>query len=224
MTRPTDNVVPFRGRTRSQFAGRTDAGHVLSQLPDLGGPDKARPEFMAAVDAWTPAQGGLVLCGPTGSGKSTAARLLVLRLLDEREDATSTMWVLARDLATSPELAERARRVRLLVLDDLGQESDHECTCKRCNDAKAALFAVLDHRHTRFPTIVTTGIRKEELGPHPDERGVMMLQGRYSGALARRLGEFRGRAVQVVDVFKRPPRPRPPSDQEELARRQGETL
>lgn len=164
------------------FAGRTDAHHVLSQLPELpelGGPEHSDARFIRAVEAWSPSGGGLVLLGPTGCGKTTAAVHLVRRLLATREDATSTAFVLARDLVSDPALVDRARRVRYLVLDDLGRE----------HDPRGVLFGVLDHRHTRYPTIVTSGIRAED------------LQDYYKGAFVRRLAEYRGRPVRMVSIF-----------------------
>lgn len=191
------------------FSNRQDADHVLRTLPQLGGPESADPRFIAAVEAWDPdaGQGGLVFMGPTGCGKTTAAVYLVRRHLALRENATSTAFMIARDLANDPELQERARRVRLLVLDDLGKE----------HDPRNVIFGVLDYRHTRFPTVVTTGLRADDLDRNQD------------GALTRRIAEFQGKRVQMVSVFASKPRlvpdgKRPPGDQEELARRTGEKL
>jgi DNA replication protein DnaC len=183
------------------FANRLDADHVTRPLPDLGGPDKALPVFIEAVEFWAPDKGGLILSGPTGSGKTTAVLHLIRRHLATREDATSTAFMLAADLVDDPSLIDKAKRVRLLVLDDVGKE----------HDPKNVLFRVLDYRFTRVPTIVTTGLSVDDLNRS------------YDGAFVRRLGEFKGSKSRIVTTF--PPakvRPRPPSDQDEQARRLGE--
>lgn len=190
------------------FADRDDAAHVLAQLPPVGGPEKADVRFAHAVERWSPRRGagGLVLLGPTGTGKTTAAVHLVRLFLARFEVGTSTLFALASDLAESRELAERAKLVRLLVLDDLGKEKD----------PSNRIFQVLDHRHTRNPTVITTGIKPEDLDAH------------YDGATIRRMFEFRGHEVARVSAFRstqQSPRPvRGPGDQEELARRLGERL
>lgn len=161
------------------FAGRKDAAHVLAQLPPVAGPERAHQRFVDAVERWHPKNGGLALLGPTGSGKTTAAVYLVHRFLAAFEVGTSTMFVIASDLADSPELVERAKMVRLLVLDDLGKEKDPH----------SRIFRVLDHRHTRLPTVVTMGIDPEDLDNH------------YDGATIRRIFEFRGQKIQRVSTF-----------------------
>ena len=167
------------------YADRTDASHVLSQLPPLGGPECADSRLIEAVEAWQPRDdqgpcGGLVLLGPTGVGKTTAAVHLVRRCLARYEAATSTMFALAADLADGTDVdIERAKRVRLLVLDDLGREYD----------PRNRLFRVLDHRCSYRPTVITSGVRPEEL----DER--------FGGAMVRRMFDFRGRKVARVSVF-----------------------
>lgn len=175
------------------FANRTDADHVIAQLPPVGGPENADQRFVRACDGWGPkdaqgrAQGGLVMLGPTGSGKTTAAVHLVRCFLARYEVATSTMFTLASDLADGGDAElDRAKRVRLLVIDDLGKE----------HDPRNRIFRVLDHRHTRLPTIITSGIRPEDL----DER--------FGGATVRRMFEFRGRPVARVSLFQRPTKPK----------------
>ena len=170
------------------FASRTDAEHVFAQLPPVGGPEKSAPAFIRAVTSWTPrsATGGLVLLGPTGTGKTTAAVHLVKLALARWEIATSTLFALASDLAEDRDLAERAKRVRFLVLDDLGKEKDQF----------NRIFQVLDHRHTRNPTFITCGINPGDLTSH------------YDGAMLRRVFEFRGAKVQSVSTFKTQSLPR----------------
>lgn len=198
-------------RAEGRFADRTDAHHVLAQLPPVGGPERSHPLFVRAVENWRPRAkdrtelGGLILVGPTGTGKTTALVHLAHLLLAKDEAATSMLFVIASDLVEDQALVERAKRVKYLLLDDTGKESD----------PKNRLFSVLDHRHTRSPTFVSTGLSLSDLEQH------------YDGATVRRLFEFRGNKVQVFSSFalsKKVAAVRPPSDQQELARRMGETL
>lgn len=165
---------------KDEFANRLDADHVIQQLPPVGGPEHAARNLIEAVEAWTPSdKGGLVMLGPTGSGKTTAACHLVRTLLGRYEWATSTAFMIASDLADSEELVEKAKRVRMLIIDDLGKE----------HDRKKRIFRVLDHRHTRYPTVITCGIKPSDLDQH------------YDGATIRRMFEFRGQKVARVSSF-----------------------
>lgn len=176
--------------TEGRFANRQDHHHVLAQLPPLGGPENAKPAFVRAVEKWRPRDpsgrelGGLVLMGPTGDGKSTALRHLALWLLARVEAATSMLFVTASDLVEDRDLVERAKRVRFLMLDDVGKEKDPH----------NRLFSVLDYRHTRFPSFLTTGINAVDLDTH------------YDSATIRRMFEFRGARVQVVSTFAAKPK------------------
>lgn len=198
--------MKYEGR----YAERSDHYHVLAQLPPVGGPERAHELFRSAVEDWRPSRagrelGGLVLLGPTGDGKTTALRHLALILLAKLEAATSMMFVLASDLADSRELAERAKTVRFLFLDDMGRE----------RDPYNRIFQVLDYRHNRAPTFISSGLQLSDLEQH------------YDGATMRRMFEFRGVKVRCVHTFVRSPQPlqvKPPREQNELARRLGERL
>ncbi|HSC89387.1 MAG TPA: ATP-binding protein, partial [Polyangiaceae bacterium] len=114
-------------------------------------------------------------------------------------------FCLASDLAADRDgiLTDRAKRVALLVLDDLGKEED----------PKRRIFAVLDHRHTRRPTVITSGLKLDDLDRHYSD-----------GAMSRRIVEFRGQMVSFVSAFKsdQPLRVVGPGDQDAVAARLGE--
>lgn len=198
-------------RAEGKYSNRTDAHHVLAQLPPVAGPEKAHPLFVKAVEAWRPRNrdgdelGGLALLGPTGTGKTTALVHLAHRLLARDLAATSMLFVIASELVDDPALVAAAKRVRYLLLDDVGKE----------HDPRSRLFAVLDHRHTRLPTFTSSGLSLADLESH------------YDGATARRLFEFRGAKVHAISAFVAKAKlaaVRPPSDQGDLARRLGEQL
>lgn len=131
-----------------------------------------------------------VLLGPTGCGKTTAARLLDL-LAPRFAGFNGTYWIRAADLATAerrhglgmgwpPEL-ERAREAQALVIDDVGNERE-----------TSSLMDVLDHRYANgLPTIVTSGFTKKELSAH------------IGAAAVRRIVEqhVEGMSVLMVDCY-----------------------
>jgi DNA replication protein DnaC len=87
--------------------------------------------------------------------------------------------MLASDLAENDLLLETAKRVKLLVLDDIGKE----------HDPKSRIFRALDYRHTRVPTVITTGLNQEDLVNH------------YDSATLRRMAEFLGKQIPRISVF-----------------------
>lgn len=149
------------------------------------------PDFLRAVNGWTWGCGNLLLLGPTGSGRSTAAAVLYRRLLaigvrdggEAWERARFLAWFHAGDLAEArrehalgkgeaPELG-RAARARLLVLDDAGWEQD-PFVCSM----------VLKERYELgVPTIITSGKTESELIAH------------YGAAVVRRMTEAGGRCL-----------------------------
>jgi DNA replication protein DnaC len=151
-----------------------------------------------AVDSHAISSGGLLLAGPTGLGKTIGAYLLAYRTVEEAYDANNTdeeedrvVWVRALDLAVArsqqklgsgeAEIVARAMRLPLLVLDDLGQESERDFV---------VLFDVSDQRYvTGLPTILTTGLTLAE------------LEQRYGAPFVRRLVEAGGKRARVLDLF-----------------------
>lgn len=173
------------------FKDRDDAHHVLAQLPRLAPPEKVHPMIREALDNWKPGDGNLVIAGPTNSGKTSGVANRCRALLEEYESATSMIFAEAQELVADPQLRERAKRVKILIVDDLGQEADD----------KNRLFLVYNHRYVRgLDTITTTGWRIEDLERRPG----------MSSALIKRIKHKsrRGRYIpgKTIEVFKqRPP-------------------
>ena len=157
---------------------------------------RAGERIIGQISAWGPSKGNLVLLGDTGAGKTSAAAWVAKRLavaLARRsdgglDDALRFRWVTARalgvarreaKLGASVELLERAKRAKLLVLDDVGQ-----------GDSRDDLFDVLDHRYTMSaPTIVTSGLRMRE------------LEDRFGPEVRRRIMTCGGRDALVVEAW-----------------------
>jgi DNA replication protein DnaC len=138
------------------------------------------------------AEESVLLMGPTGVGKSTAAALALRRQIRARirtKKPVEVSWYYARALAHSaryyplgegePPDIEKARTRRLLVLDDLGLERDH-----------GEIVDVLHARYEQgFPTWTTTGLNYEQLND------------RYGEALVRRLTDGLGDDGISVNAF-----------------------
>ncbi len=145
------------------------------------------PGIVATCQKWEPAEGNLVLVGPTGVGKTATAVALFFRLAEraldieavqeDRQLASGAFFCTAADLVAAnrahplgrgpaPQV-RRAIRARLLVLDELGFEPRDE-----------TIFGVIDARYKRRlaqSTIATTAL---------DRHG---LRERYGDAFVRRL-------------------------------------
>lgn len=155
---------------------------------------RSAPQLQKVAAEWSPSRGSILLLGPTGVGKTSAAVALAHRLADEAEraalgDAVSaesrahvelvgrahwtTAWEIVRAQreqrlgAGESGLIQDAVHASILFLDELGPEP---------NAQGELLFDIIDRRVTRGrPTIVTSGRTREEL-----------VQ-RYGAALLRRL-------------------------------------
>lgn len=160
------------------------------------------PDFLRAINGWTWGCGNLLLLGPTGSGRSTAAAVLYRRLLslavrdggEAWENARLMAWFHAGDLAEAkrehslgkgeaPEIGQ-ASRARLLVLDDAGWDRD-PFVCS----------FVLKERYERgYPTIITSGKTEDELIAHYGAPVVRRMtesggSGRPRGGIMERFGK-----------------------------------
>lgn len=206
----------FERVERTQRA--TDAREIRDRLPVVfrhttatilaariaSTPDGAR--MLKAASAWHPGGGNLLLLGPTGIGKSTAAAVLFRRLLGAGIRDGGPAWELAQSLhwfsAESLSLARRwhplgqgeapdimsAMFGRFLVIDDLGWDRDVQ-----------TVSDVMAVRYDRgLPTIITSG-------KTPDE-----LTAQYGAAVVRRARESGGPDRDtLVDLFPPPTEPKP---------------
>lgn len=121
---------------------------------------RCAPVLVRAVTEWR-VDRSIILMGVTGTGKTTACVKLVHRLVQRAmaeggehiARARSVLWVDADDLTRSGgsrdvgdyELLERARRSRVLVLDDVASPS------------KTLLSIIRARLKRRVPTVVTCG-------------------------------------------------------------------
>lgn len=150
------------------------------------------PRLQALASRWTPERGSMLILGPTGVGKTSTLVALVVRLIREAVQAADPEHILTGARWTSGlELVEarretrlgaedvvlgRARRARLLVLDELGQE---------LGDPRWLLELIDDRYRRSAPTLTTSGLTRAE------------LEGRYGSGAVRRLVEPVG---QVIDL------------------------
>jgi hypothetical protein len=175
---------------RTSLADRTERD-CLCHLPRwaVAQTERARlvviaPPLRSAIARWQP-PANLLLLGPTGTGKTTAAAHLILTMLGRWLDADCTGELVDVHWIQSTRL-ERARREHglgqgeslplvtardcgLLVIDDLGQEPSRGETC---------IWDVIDRRYSDcLPTIITSGLTRGDLAS------------RYGAAFVRRLNQ-----------------------------------
>lgn len=158
------------------------------------------PELARAAKLWHPSSGNLLMCGPSGQGKTTSAIHIARRMLRAAEDhgtlpaarelAAGIRFVSARHIAaemtthlvvssaarsreSTPEVMRVAIRARLLILDELGKEQD---------DRHQAVARVIQDRYdARDDGKRRLTISTSELTPEGIEE-------RYGAAVVRRLG------------------------------------
>ena len=131
-------------------------------------PSSFREAYHAAQRFVTDLQGWLVLCGPSGTGKTHLAAAVGNALV---ESSQPVRFVSVPDLldhlrstfdpavgAQYDEIFMQAIEAPILILDDLGAQSATAW-------ADEKLDQILTHRfNRRLPTLVTTGLRFDELG------------------------------------------------------------
>jgi len=131
-------------------------------------PSSFREAYHAAQRFVTDLQGWLVLCGPSGTGKTHLAAAVGNALVETNQPVR---FVSVPDLldhlrsafdpavgAQYDEIFLQAIEAPILILDDLGAQSATAW-------ADEKLDQILTHRfNRRLPTLVTTGVRFDELG------------------------------------------------------------
>ena len=117
---------------------------------------------------------GILMMGPVGGGKTFLACAIANALLDE---GTEVLFVIVPDLLdqiratygkyneqTEQDLMETARKVKVLILDDLGA---HNYT----DWARNKIYSILNHRmNNMLPTVITTNLDLAEMEEYLGER------------------------------------------------------
>ncbi len=183
-----------RVEQRTEWKRRTALARARGEWTDddaaFAGAVKSR-KMRAVADRWSLNSGGLLLTGPTGCGKTSAARRALRRLVraatSERDPVLAFRWLTAVEIARArrnhplgqgdPPIIEAAATASLLVLDELGHEALDE-----------SIFEVLDRRYVaQLRTIVTAG------------RPATELRERYGAACIRRIHEPGGAVIEAWD-------------------------
>lgn len=185
--------------------------HGPVALADLGPEqllERVDPKLRPLATGLRPEHGGRLICGPTGIGKSTALVSVLWRCEWARPEATHrdddfsatpqgdwAFWARAADLPFArlshglgegeAELVALAKNAPVLVLDDLGWESQRA-------GAADVIAEVIGERYDRGRiTWATTGMRPEQVTE------------KYGEAFVRRICETGGKAGKVMDLWPR---------------------
>ena len=173
----------------SAGAGRREHTSIPPALRALAFTDldasEGRGEVILALQAWSFQGGGIMLCGPPGSGKTRMAATAAWAALERRTVAWVSVPRAAHALGADFKHVDRELILPLLtrsvgiVLDDLGQEQTSE-------PVRALLHAAIDLRLAEgLPLLVTSNFKPSELGA------------RYGAWLASRLTGY-CRAYRVL--------------------------
>jgi hypothetical protein len=179
-----------RGLDRYIADVMADIGVPLRHLENF--PKRQRTEEEAEASKW-PMRGFLIFTGGTGTGKSFGAALVlrsclksqVANPLDRRswesaeKAGRSVLWCSAMDITDDREIAARAKGWRLVVIDDLGGESEK---------GQAAICGVLLKRYDmKLPTVITTSLT------------MLDIDIRYGNRIANRLIEDIGNGGKIIE-------------------------
>ena len=149
-------------------------------------PARLPTEQLRKVMGWKYGPKGLILHGPTGTGKTRCAYLLLRRLFDEghkiiASDSTDFVNYCADAFAKGEGMSwvKKMVNIPILFIDDIGNEPSGE-------RGAGELFHVIKRRGEELlPVIVTTNLGGGELGKNlrggTEDRG---------GSMVRRLREF----------------------------------
>jgi hypothetical protein len=169
---------------------RTTQAKILPRIQD--------PRLAQAALSWDWGSPCLLMCAPTEKGKTAAAELIALRLMAKGREREHKLWrgihwVDAPELMSAarawplgsgecPEV-RRAKQCRLMILDDLGNESDWQTT----------LFELVQWRYNRqLANIITSGL------------SLPSIIARHGDAIARRLVDRDGELGTVIDCCEVP--------------------
>jgi DNA replication protein DnaC len=165
------------GEMRERLRRRSNLGHLTSKSFESFDPEGRDGPVAGAADALGHCRayaeappGWLVLTGPYGCGKTHLAAAIANRQI---ELGNEVFFTVVPDLldhlratfgpgsdVTYDELFEAVRNVPLLVLDDLGMQSETSW-------AREKMFQVLNHRlNAELPTVITTNLSVDDM----DER------------------------------------------------------
>lgn len=166
---------------------RVKPSELMSRIHDRGIAD--------AVSKWDWGSPCLAILAPTNYAKTSGVASILLRLMQRGREAEYRRWKRIRWFSVS-DLTNAARawplgsgecpevrlasRCDLLVLDDLGNETDWQST----------IFDVLQYRYERgFDLITTSGMSTAQ------------LLARYGDAILRRLVQRNGKMGTIVDCW-----------------------
>jgi len=173
-----------RRKARMNAAGGLDpeaaSGVVesIGRCPRIAG-HKGSERAAGAVESFlaSKAQRTMILCGPTGRGKSYVATWVIA------EWQLSSAWLAASEVRVSDTwsaLRPKVETAKLLVIDDLGREST--------DWAGRELADLMELRHNRgLRTVATTNLTRDQ------------IFSRYGERLSSRLGD--GSMSLLVDVL-----------------------
>ena len=151
-------------------------GAIRLALANTLGVDRLADNTDKCVEAAMAAQRSrpwLLFTGGVGRGK-TALMRVILAAISAHPSRPKQLYAPARDLALNADLADRARSVELLTVDDLGTEPAQVLTYGTPINPLAAL---IEHRYDRgLATYITTNIPGKTLAEVYGSRVVSRIQ------------------------------------------------
>src|SRR6185503_4067960 len=161
------------GEVRDRLRRRSNLGHLTAKTfetveTEERGRAPGSANALGQCQAYGDAPAGwLVLTGPYGCGKTHLAAAIANRQIELGNEAFFTVVPDLLDHlratfgpgsdVTYDELFEAVRNVPLLVLDDLGMQSETSW-------AREKMFQVLNHRlNAELPTVITTNLSIDDM-------------------------------------------------------------